>query len=486
MKKTIILLIILVLFSSCDLFKAYQVLSEIVPEPVLPKDYTNDVMMPINEQFAPNIDNTWTFMIVLNGDNNLESYAIEDFNEMELGLYKALLRNPNLVNHLNIIVLFDRGTYAWSGGVPGWDDTRIFKISPDADMGATNSEDITFNYRNNTGAQEEQNLGAPEAFTDFINYCTSTYLTDHYALIVWNHGNGPIISKSMASFSLSISKPNYSISGDDNDGSYNYDECTIKELQSALATTNLLSEKKLDLMGFDACLMASVEVAYQFRDQVDYLVASMDEEGPDGWNYETLFENMGITQGGYHDSRTLSKVMVQNYYDSYKNSKDSGEYATMSAIDLSKIEALKPKIDNLAYSLAASSDRNAIIPIRQDSYSYKDLGIYGIGLYVDCYDFCANIEINYGKESFLGQAARDVIEEFSHSIVAAYGHEDYGHYIGPGEFVKRGLYIVYSNELRGLENLSFIDWYNDSKLDFCKTTSNGITDTWTELLQDWF
>ena len=49
----------------------------------------------------------------------------------------------------------------------------------------------------------------------------------------------------------------------------------------------------VDLVGFDACLMSSVEALSEFTEVAPLFVASAELEPGDGWNYQGLFDFMG-------------------------------------------------------------------------------------------------------------------------------------------------------------------------------------------------
>lgn len=87
-------------------------------------------------------------------------------------------------------------------------------------------------------------------------------------MILWNHGAGPV-------FGFGV------------DENYN-DLLTLPEMQSALENSVGQSGQKLEWIGFDACLMSSLEVADVFSDYSNYLISSQETEPGWGWNYSFL------------------------------------------------------------------------------------------------------------------------------------------------------------------------------------------------------
>ena len=91
-----------------------------------------------------------------------------------------------------------------------------------------------------------------------------------YMLIFWNHGGG-------------------STSGVCFDETADYDGLTIHEINDALYNfTEANPDFHLDLIGFDACLMATYEAAAHMQYYADFMVASEELEPSLGWNYAWL------------------------------------------------------------------------------------------------------------------------------------------------------------------------------------------------------
>ena len=55
------------------------------------------------------------------------------------------------------------------------------------------------------------------------------------------------------------------------------------------------SDAKIDVIGFDACLMAMLETAYALRDSGSVMVASEELEPGDGWSYDNFLRRLSPT-----------------------------------------------------------------------------------------------------------------------------------------------------------------------------------------------
>ena len=178
-------------------------------------------------------DSKWLVLVYLDGDNNLEDAAIDDFNEMENALY-------NLGDaDINILALFDR-TRGYDSSNDDWSETRLYQVMPD-----NNSSNINSVLLKNYG---ELNMGNPVTLSNFISYAKKNYTYENLMLIFWNHGGGARSKDITDTTSGSLTK---AVCWDDTDG----EDCLyLDEVQQAL-TYKFGSSNKLDILGFDACLM---------------------------------------------------------------------------------------------------------------------------------------------------------------------------------------------------------------------------------------
>ncbi len=438
-----------------------------------------------------NHDSTWLVLVYLDGDNNLEESAIDDLNEMENALYKQF-DNPNR-NQLNILVLFDRA-YGYDSSNGDWKSTRLYYVQPDSSNTSTIYSTLLEDYG-------ELNMGDPNTLSNFISYAKQNFTYQHLMLILWNHGGGARYKSDVSTIS-NISKD---ICEDDTDSDILY----LDEVQQAISA-NFNSANKLDIIGFDACLMGTVEVAYEFRDLASYMIGSMHTEQGDGWDYESLFYG-GTTNCPQLDPSSITAAdmairAVKSYRDfieaTYSN---SGE--TMAAIDLSKLPALKTKIDQLAVSIYSENKKSNIETIRDSSIHFYDSDDDSISIpYFDLYDLCNRIynDATYGFSAGLKNAANDVITALSDAILYAYGDDGNGqsYYFGDGVATKRGLSIFFSRgNLTDYENDSHYAyqwWYTSEdtntwnsgfyygKIDFADSDTDGIVETWRELFEAWY
>lgn len=250
----------------------------------------------------------WTFMVFLNADNNLESAGISDFLEMaQVGSDEKI----------NIVVQFDR-TPGESSAYGDWTAAKRFLVA----------RDMTPTAENALADLGEINMGAQATLTDFVQWARSAYPAQKYALVLWNHGSGWRVREAPAS-------PLKGVSYDDTSN----DHLSIAEVRQALAAAG----GGVDLIGFDACLMNMVEVAYDMRDQGEVMAGSEETEPNDGWPYETILADLAANP--LMDAAGLGAVITDRYWESY------GELYPFSSLDLSVFNDFASELDAFADAL---------------------------------------------------------------------------------------------------------------------------------------
>ena len=287
---------------------------------------------------------TWTVMVYLDADNNLDPAGVTDVAEMQA---------VGSTDHVNIVVLFDR-----SSARCGYNGSKILHIHAGGN---------TTLWGSWTDA-DECNMGDPATLTWFLNFTVAAFPADRYALVLWDHGG------------------NWEgICWDDTDDDY----LTITEVRTALADAAV---DTVDVLGFDACLMASLEVAYTIRltGKVDVLVASEDSIPWDGWPYDTVLT--ALTAHPAWTPQDFAADIVDEYVAAYAHAPLSRAYITLSALDLAALDPLIEDVATLAdellthfdaYAHAFTSSMN-----RADRYWY---GMWHHGPYIDFRQFISTL-----------------------------------------------------------------------------------------------
>ncbi|CAN5783706.1 hypothetical protein BH20ACI4_BH20ACI4_24740 [soil metagenome] len=119
--------------------------------------------------------------------------------------------------------------------------------------------------------------------------------------------------------------------------------------------------QKLDILGFDSCVMGMLEVGYQFNDVAKTMIASEGSVPNAGWTYAKI---LGCLTRG-KDQNSTEKI-VGNFVRDFIRSQDfytiGGVSVDMAAWDLSRFHGLATAFDNLAATLTyCFNDKETII-----------------------------------------------------------------------------------------------------------------------------
>ena len=132
------------------------------------------------------------------------------------------------------------------------------------------------------------------------------------------------------------------------------DSLTLDEMYQAFQANYELSEENppFDLIGFDTCLMATVDVAYTFTDIGRYLVASQELEPGNGWNYTNLANT--LTKDSTMDAKEFGTVICDTYQDGCELV-GTADNITLSLINLSKVAGLLASYEDFGKEALANA-----------------------------------------------------------------------------------------------------------------------------------
>lgn len=240
---------------------------------------------------------TWTVLSFSIADTDLEPYMMDDVDEMgEVGS----------TEELSIVALVDRADGYSDDPVLGIDDWVGGKLLEVTSGGATVLDELG-----------DVNTGDPEVLADFISRGIDQYPADNYALIISDHG---------------ASWPG--VGGDESADS---DHLSLGELDEAIgAGLEAAGVEKFDLLGFDACLMATYEVASTLADRADRLLASQELEPGHGWDYTAL---QSVVDNGGATVDELGSALIDGFEKQAREQETSAEI-TLSLIDLTQMGAV--------------------------------------------------------------------------------------------------------------------------------------------------
>jgi hypothetical protein len=208
---------------------------------------------------------------------------------------------------------------------------------------------------------EKLDSGAVETLVDFITWSAKHYPAEKIMLDFWDHGTGCLDPEYRRSINpaelfkfnsstmmleldrsrsyLALFEESRGVCFDETYGTY----LTNQKTEEALGIACAELQKKIDIIGFDACLMSMIETAELIKNFADFMVASQEVELGAGWRYDLV---LNILKNKKIEPEYLAKHITEAYQKAY--SQITNDY-TLSALRLSETSALTNEINNFAY-----------------------------------------------------------------------------------------------------------------------------------------
>jgi hypothetical protein len=257
----------------------------------------------------------WTVMVYLDGDNNLDPDSVDDIMEMEM---------VGSTEKVNVIVLWDRYN----------EPAYVYKVV-EGDLELLDGMTVGGMPVNG----EEISMADWRVLEAFVDFSKATMPANHYMLDLWDHGSAfgytcwddhwmpPWYPRS---FAISLSQVVDALEGTGNMDILTYDGCTIGMAEIAHNLTLVPEEMNAD---------------------IGYLVASEEYIPNSGYAYNNILTHMNEMSDLSADA--VAKMLCDDYAECYspKGQAKGSSTVGLSAIDLSKIEALAPLIKSLTEKL---------------------------------------------------------------------------------------------------------------------------------------
>ncbi len=279
----------------------------------------------------------WTVMFYLDGDNDLEHWAILTFED---------IARVGSTKDVRIVVQFDRSGAESEYG--GWSTCKRYLVT----KGLPPSP--------NTALCDlgEVDMGDPEVLLDFMLWAVKKYPADRYVLILWDHGGA--------------------IAGVCVNNSHGDDRLQLPEIRYALSRFYNETGIVLDIIVCEACLMGCIELTYEVHNYAKYIVFSEEVMWAYRLKYDEVFSYL------VNDPSIPPHELAILFAKSYLK-RASAPYNTMSVVNLTKIDILYSAFDEFsielikildehrrALSLAIAKTRGFYVSYMGDIYSLAE------------------------------------------------------------------------------------------------------------------
>ena len=243
----------------------------------------------------------------------------------------------------------------------------------------------------------QRNMGDPNTLSDFVEWGALKFPAKKYVLILWDHGSG--------------------LNGFGKDLIFNNDILTPLELKEALLVADITTHIKFELIGFDACLMSSLEIASRLGNITHYMVSSEEVEPLWGWNYTDIIQN--LSANSHEPSISLGMSIVDSYMKLSKYLSKSEKFGadkqiTLAVIDITKIPQLIQDLNALSDSLEFNiHDLSSAINLSKSIDLTEKYGqsVRGSTGFVDLSDLVLNIKEKYPSLSERIKAVQNALEK---------------------------------------------------------------------------
>ena len=332
----------------------------------------------------------WTFLVFLNGHNNLDSFGAMDLNEMEKVGSSA---------NVNVVV-------QWASAANK--TTKRLYVKKDNDPKNVTSPVLM--------EMPRQDMGDYRNLVEFARWGMANFPAKHYFINVWNHGSGWHLASQLAA--VQAGDTTFSaqdISWDDFSGHH----ITTEQLGQAMKDISTSLGRKIDLLGMDSCLMGMVEVASEVAESVNFMAASQEVEPGAGWPYDNLLARWNARPS--MNPAQVGATLVQEYVASYSGGSQGTDRVTFSLVDLGQIAPLQAALKDLAANLtkASATDKASLMQNMLSTQRFYEDD------YRDLYDFISQTYRRTRATNELANAMKTVAAAHKNYAIYNAGTKDY-------------------------------------------------------------
>lgn len=345
-------------------------------------------------------------------DNNLDPFAIDNINQMEMGW------NDDFDG--NLIVYLDRAEGA-SIAHP-----VVYKIV----------HDTTQNIKSQIIAvYPEQNSADPLVMNNTLSSIIKDYPAQSYGLILWSHGSawfpkGTELNADSTKLKARIHTITKSFGKD------GLDEMSITDLSNSLPL-------KFQFIIFDACYMGSIEVLYELRNKSDYIISSSTEILSSGYPYTDIMPLLFQQTINYSN-------LANTFYQSYEKHDGVMKSASVSVANTNNLH-------NLAQSVSMIMEDTPNLKLADYNY-IQQFTLTDNKYLFDLKDFVYSISRN---DKLLENFSRNL----NNVIVFKASTKKMMDELGISSFSGLSVFIPNPNKNNLYEFYEKLEWFSDSKYD---------------------
>lgn len=307
----------------------------------------------------------WTVLLYSAADNDQKVYNIQNVAELETVGSDASVA---------LVAQVDTGDKC---------DRYLLEKAPQADLTRIQSPALE--------TRGPVDMSSPDTLADFITWGMKNYPAQHTLVIVSDHGSG--------------------WEGAVEDDSHD-DWMSMPAMRSAFEKAQASTGQTVDVIGFDACLMASTEVAHELKDVCRYVVGSEDYEDSAGWPYVRVFgpqAAQALKQMEHARFEVTPEALARSVVEQAKTRQDV--LPSMSAIDTAKMPAVAERFTALSSAIVAHPEATAAM--QRDAAA-----AFPFDAYHDAGDLLARLSADTEVPDAVRKAADLTASTLSEAIIA--------------------------------------------------------------------
>lgn len=183
----------------------------------------------------------------------------------------------------------------------------------------------------------DADMGNVDTLADFVRYGKENFQADHRVFVFWDHGGGSAVG----------------VCYDERTGNF----LSLNDLRNAFAAVYEPSTDKppFELIGFDACLMATYDTVNALDGITRYVTASEEVEPGIGWDYTGWVG--GLVENPAMGGAKLGQTICNTYFEACKGY-NLADTATLSVIDLAKLPMLRHTYEAFGLEALRAAHKN--------------------------------------------------------------------------------------------------------------------------------
>jgi hypothetical protein len=354
---------------------------------------------------STNSTKEWTIMIYMSGENNLNTDMVYSMEKIRKSV------NPN--GKLNLFVYFDGATPDVPTLYCDFSDPKSTKQY----YRSANINDPLYKPNHKKWRAYDENSAAMESLANFVDWCVNKVehnpgkrkvrgrKAKRYALILSGHSLGfqnvGLFKDEESDYYMTLPKLRWMLNrltgtrteleSMERDNARRRGYRCVKKSDRWIENTTPVLKKKLDILGFDSCVMGMLEVGYQFSSVAKTLIASEGSIPNAGWSYAEIFRC--LSKNAEDSTDEVVKQFVSEFIATQDQNTLGGINVDMAAWNLANVPIVARSLGALGDALfdcfRKSKSTTYSLMRRLITYVHWSSQSYMLEQNVDLADFCS-------------------------------------------------------------------------------------------------